>query len=283
MNALMMFATYAGYALVCYLPIAYVLRLILNYRAREVFKSDDLILGGNHAVALRRGGAHLGLAIAMIGVASGQASTNLALDMAAMFAYGLMAAAFMLTSLMVTDKLILPGVNNNAELAEGNLAVGTVEFGAMVMTGIVAYAAIHGDGGSPLASVIYFVAGQLLLVLLTLGYEKVFQGRELVTRINRGELASGIYLSAKLIAYGLIMQAAIIGPVAGSHAGAALEFAITAVGGLALLFVFEWLVDWLIVTSTKVDDIIRQNQISAAIQLSLPKVGFALFLGVAML
>lgn len=283
MQAIMMFATYAGYALACYLPIAYILRLVMNWKASKAYNSDDLILGGNYAVALRRGGAHLGLAIAMIGVASGQASTNLLADMAAMFAYGLMAAGFMVTSLMVTDKLILPGVNNTGELAKNNLAVGIVEFGAMVMTGIIAYASIHGDGGSWVASVVYFLAGQALLVLLTLAYEKIFAARDLVARISRGELASGIYLAGKLVAYGLIMQAAIIGPVRGDHVSAAMEFGVTAIGGLALLFIFEWLVDWLLVTSTKVREIIEKNQISAAIQLTLPKVGFAMFLGVAML
>ena len=44
MQAIMMFATYAGYALACYLPIAYILRLVMNWKASKAYNSDDLIL-----------------------------------------------------------------------------------------------------------------------------------------------------------------------------------------------------------------------------------------------
>lgn len=283
MEYITLYLTYALYALVCYLPLALVLKLVMNATTKADYCTDNEILSGNLAVGMRRGGAHLGLAVAMIGVASGASNPDLVKDMIGMFGYGALAVGFMLSSLFVTDKLILPGVDNNKALGEGNAAVGAVEFGALLMTGIVAYASIYGDGGNWISSMVYFVAGQASLVLVALVYEKLFKGYALVDRIKNGELASGIYLAGKLIAYGLVLQSAIVGHGKGDLSVAVADFATSAIGGFVLLFAFEWIVDKLIVTSTSVKDILAKNQPAAAIQLCLPKIGFAMFLGIAML
>jgi len=52
---------------------------------------------------------------------------------------------------------------------------------------------------------------------------------------------------------------------------------------MVLLYIFEILIDLMIITSTKVSDIIITDQLVAAIQLSITKIGMALLLGVAIL
>ena len=275
---------YVMYALV-YLALATVMKFILNIKSASHYTADDQIAGGNMAVGLRRSGAQLGLAIAMIGVMSGSSSPDVINDLLNTLVYGLVAMGFMMLSLFVTDKALLPSVNNTAELKKGNVAIGLVEFGTLVMTGILAYASIKGDDGGILSSIIYFTAGQITLILLVLLYEKV-----LAKKINpvacalKGNLSAGVYLCGKIIAYGLILQSAIAGNgVALSPTDAVIEFVVAAAAGMIMLYIFELLIDLVIITSTKVSEIIIKDQLVAAVQLSLAKIGMALILGMAIL
>ena len=52
---------------------------------------------------------------------------------------------------------------------------------------------------------------------------------------------------------------------------------------MIFLFIFEYLIDLLIVTSSTVADIIKNDEKVLAIQLSLTKIGMALILGMAIL
>ena len=275
---------YLLYALV-YLVLATAMKYILNTRSSQHYHADNAIADGNLAIGLRRSGAQLGLAIAMLGVMSGASHPDILKDMIDTFTYGLVAIGFMVTSLFFTDKVLLPNVNNTEELKRGNVAIGVVEFGALVMTGILAYASIKGDEGGIVSSVIYFVAGQVTMVILVLFYEKVL-ARKLnpVARVLEGNLSAGVYLSGKIIAYGLILQSAIVG---NNHVSvisdAVIDYIVAAFTGMILLYLFEILIDVLIITSTKVSDIIVKDQLAAAIQLSITKIGMALLLGVAIL
>ena len=275
---------YVMYALV-YLALATVMKYILNFKSAEHYSADDQIAGGNMAVGLRRSGAQLGLAIAMIGVMSGSSSPDFIQDLINTVIYGFVAIGFMLVSLFITDKAVLPKVNNTAELKKGNVAIGLVEFGTLVMTGILAYASIKGDDGGIVSSIAYFIAGQITMVVLVLLYEKVFaKNINPIACVLESNLSAGIYLSGKIIAYGLILQSAIVGnDVALEPVDAAIEFLLAAAAGMIMLYIFEVLIDLLIITSTKVSDIIVKDQQVAAVQLTLAKVGMALILGMAIL
>ena len=275
---------YVMYALV-YLALATVMKYILNFKSAYHYSADDQIADGNMAVGLRRSGAQLGLAIAMVGVMSGTSSPDIVNDLINTITYGFVAMGFMLVSLFITDKAVLPKVNNTAELKKGNVAIGLVEFGTLVMTGLLAYASIKGDDGGIVSSIVYFIAGQITMIVLVLLYEKVFaKNINPIACVLDGNLSAGIYLSGKIIAYGLILQSAIIGNgVALEPVDAAIEFLLAAAAGMVMLYLFEILIDLLIITSTRVSDIIVKDQQVAAVQLTLAKIGMALILGMAIL
>ncbi len=294
---------YSLYA-VLYLFLAIIMKYILNFRTGHLYTADKEIAEGNMAVGLRRSGAQLGLAIAMLGVMSGTSTSNLWSDIISTASYGLLAVGFMLMSLLITDKAILPGVDNSDELKKGNMAVGMVEFGTLIMTGMLAYASIRGDEGGLLSSLIYFVAGQLTIILLVIAYEKILARKINPVRcVMESNLSAGIYLSGKIIAYGFILQSAIIGngsvgsqsfsiqplsiqalPIQpASIQSMAIDYILAAVMGMIMLYIFEILIDRLIVTSTKIKEIIEKDQQVAAIQLSFAKIGMSLILGMAIL
>ena len=277
---------YSSYA-VLYLALAILMKVILNFRSGKFYKADQEIADGNLAVGFRRSGAQLGLAIAMIGVMSGQSNINIVNDLITTASYGLLAVAFMLVSLLVTDKAVLPSANNTEQLKEGNLAIGLVEFGTLVMTGIISFASIKGDDGGVISSLIYFVAGQITVVLLVIAYEKVLARKiNLVQSILENNLSAGIYLSGKIIAYGLILQSAIVSETnleVNSVYAQLLEFFTAAFAGMIMLYIFELLIERFIVTATNIPEMVKKDQRVAALQLSLAKIGMALILGMAIL
>jgi len=281
------YGVYVAYAVVC-MACMVILKYVLNAKVSGHYVADEELAAGNIAVGLRRGGAHLGLAIAMMGVLSGESATTIINDLLLTFAYGLVAIAFMFSSLVLTDKVVLPHVDNVLQVKNGNVAVGFVEFGMLVATGIIAYSSIAGDAGasleSPLlaalSSLSYFVLGQVSLVTLVLVYQKVITRKyNVVEGVNQGKEASGIYLSGKLIAYALILKSAIFGN--GSDMAITqmlLEFFMLAISGMIMLYVFELVADKLIVTSTSVAQMLADNKVATTLQLVAVKIGLALIL-----
>lgn len=279
-----LYATYFLYTGI-YIAFAVCLKHILNFRAAKFYNANDLIAGDNLAVGLRRSGAQLGLAIVMMGVLSGSSAGSLTQDILVTALYGTLGLLFMLSSLLFTDRLVLPGIDNMAALKENNLAVGIVEFGMMVATGLIAYSSIVGQGGGVLSTLIYFVVGQLTLLGLVWIYDKaVVRKTNLKDAVANNQAAAGVYLAGKLIAYALILKSAIAGdtPDVGL-AQLALNYVSLAVVGMILLYVFEFVIDKLLVTTCSVSEILSENRVVPAIQLSASKIGVALILSIAIL
>lgn len=278
------YGIYIVYTLI-YVALAVVLKYALNVKASSNYNSDEQLAGGNLAVGLRRAGAQFGLAIAVMAVLSGSNAGTLAADLVSTALYGLVAVVFIMSSLFITDRLVLPGVNNQEALKQGNMAVGFVELGMLVATGIIAYSSMVGNGGGVLSSIAYFAAGQITLVLLVIIFEKVFlRGFDIVDAIGNKNVSSGIYLGGKMIAYALILKSAIAGNSSNDLlADLVIEFAVVAATGMIFLYIFEYIVDLLIITSSNVFSILSEDSIVPAVQLACAKIGIALILSNAIL
>jgi len=187
--------------------------------------------------------------------------------------------------LIITDKAVLHRVNNTHELKNGNVAVGLVEFGTLIMTGILAYASITGDTGGIWASIIYFGAGQIMLIFLVAAYEYILGKRlNLIQKITDGNLSAGMYLGGKVICYGLIIQSAIVGNGdTSSNIQSVVNFLTVSIAGMILLYLFEFLFDRVIMVTSTVKEVLENDLRVIALQLSLAKIGMALILGMAIL
>src|SRR5690606_30843204 len=109
------------------------------------FDDNAEIARGNSAAALNRVGIYLGAIIATTGSLIGSPDsyyTNLG-----MFALdGVLALVVFGLARKVLDWLILPAVNNDAEIKGGNLAVAFAEACGYVGLGLVLCSAFSGDG-----------------------------------------------------------------------------------------------------------------------------------------
>lgn len=278
------YGIYILYTLI-YLAFAVVLRHILNLKSAGNYSADEEMDSGNLAVGLRRTGAQFGLAIAMMGVLSSGTSESLITDILNTALYGALAVIFIVSSLLVTDRLVIPGVDNLDELKENNISVGVVELSMLIATGVIAYSSLLGETGGIISSISYFIAGQLTLVALVLIYEKGISKKfNIVDSIKNNNISSGLYLAGKLIAYALILKSAISGnTLALSITGMAMEYLSLALAGFIILYIFEIIIDKFIVTSSKVANILENDKVVPAIQLAVSKIGVALILSNAIL
>ena len=278
------YGIYILYTLI-YIGYAVVLKYVLNFMSSQHYDADDQLANGNLAVGLRRTGAQFGLAIAMMGVLSGGATGSLTQDLMNSALYGLAATMFMVSTLILTDKLVTPGIDNLKQLKENNTSVGMVELGMLVATGIISYSSIYGETGGLLSTLAYFVIGQATLVVLIVVYEKVFTRHfDIVSHVGKGNLSAGVYLGGKLIAYALILKSAIVGNESSAElSDMAMEYIVLAVSGMLILYLFEFVIDLVIVTSSNMKEILNEDRIIPAVQMSAIKIGMALILSNAIL
>ena len=278
---------YGIYILYAFVYMAFMLSLkyALNFMSAKHYNADEELAGGNLAAGLRRTGAQLGLAIAFMGLLSGPSNTSIVQDFITTGIYGALAVCFMLSSLVFTDRLVIPGVNNTQAIKGNNIAVGIVEFGMLVGTGIIANSSIVGEGGGMVSSLCYFLAGQITLVALVLFYEKIISRNfNIIESIGDGNIASGIYIGGKLIAYALILKSAIAGNATDATLSYMMsDYLLLAVTGMIFLYVFEYFIDLLIITSSTVKEILTEDRMVPALQLSVAKIGMALILSNAIL
>jgi len=241
---------------------------------RTTFEEDKaMLLESNMAVGLRKAGICLGLFLALAGVLSGK-SPKILVDLWNFFKAAAMIVIFLLLTFELNKRIILRKVNNDKAVSKGNVAVGTVEFSTYVGTGIIMNGAFSGEGGGLGAAGVFFVLGQIALVI-SFYLDAAISRRNIQEEIElKGNIAEGIDMAGILIAISIVLRASIIGPFTGWITG--LEgFGIYLVLGLLALFVFKALAEKIFMPRVSYADEmdVRRNQavavFTACIQISV--------------
>jgi uncharacterized membrane protein YjfL (UPF0719 family) len=151
----------------------------------------------------------------------------------------------------------------------------------MVATGIIASASIRLDNGVFYYSVMYFIIGQLLMWLVMLIYNVKLKSSvdSMKQEIEQGNTTFGIYMAGKLIAYGLILHAAIYGIEPDTVIVKQLvDLFVVFIMASILLAVIEWLIDKVIMNQVNIKTALRENQVMQVMQLTFIKVSAALII-----
>lgn len=240
---------------------------------RESYHSGELIKGGNVAVGLRRFGLFVAIGIGMSGVyASG--GSDLMADLKDSLLYASLLVLMVHFALFLNDVVVLPGVPNSKEVGDGNTAVAAAEVGSMIATGLIAKSAIAGEGGGLLVTLVFFVLGQVALLLAVRCYAAFHHPCRIVHHVESRNLAAGIVLGAKFMAYGLVVSTALVGSFAGWIDGIT-SFAITAAVGIVFLLAVDFIVDWLLVRWHTLRQLIDGGNVGSALVFAGGKVGMA--------
>lgn len=236
------------------------------------YKVDEELTGKNNAaVGVAMAGYYIGLAIAISGVVMGPESDTLGKDMLGVAIYSLISIVLLNVSAFVNDKLILYRFNNESELVnDQNSGTGATMAGSYLATGLIVNAAVSGEvaGGwwkGLLACLVFFVLGQIVLVIAGLWYQRItsYDIHKVIGEDNN--VAAGIGFGGFLFAMGYVVRAAMMGASV-SWSVDLVSFALYVVVALILLTIAQVITDKVFLPKAKTgDEIGNQGNIAAAV------------------
>ena len=200
----------------------------------------------NSAVGVSFGGYLVGLAFAISTTLLGTTSDLLA-ELAGIVITGVLAIVLLRLSMVINDRFVLFTFKVGKEIAEEqNIGTGYVVAGMSVATGLMLSGVMSGTSSNLLLLlrdvVIYWAAGQLLLIIDGLVFQAITRYDLHRSIEDDGNPAVGISFGAFLVAQGLITRTALTG--AGSDLGRELIItAIIAASGLILLLLGRVIAD----------------------------------------
>ena len=253
-----------------------------DLRVRGQYGADrEIREGRNLAIALRRAGLYLGVAIGMLGALSG-GGADFRADLVEMGIEGAAMVVFLYVALVWSDRVVVHGARNDELVREGNVSVGLVELGVSVATGLIAYGSFAGEGGGLVSAIVFFALGQVALLAMTLVYEQV-SPYHVVDGVRNGNVAAGLMLGGTLLAFGFILHASLLGPFRG-WAQDVMGFAASAGMGIVLLLLFQWPVDKLFLPKTTLRDEIETSPNPATVAVAVAvKIALALVISAVLL
>ncbi|KWT85571.1 DUF350 domain-containing protein [Candidatus Magnetominusculus xianensis] len=220
------------------------------------FDDDDSVeIGANSAVALWRFGQYFGMAIAMSGLLGTETAMK---DIPSFFLNGALVTLLFFLSHYINRYLFLKGIDNNKLIGEGNAAVGMVNCGIYLASGLVLNGVLSGGGGGLLSAIVFFALAQCVIALIFLITQKIYQ-IGIKDEIAGGNLSAGVFLAGVVISYAVILRSSVSGDFIGWERGI-ISFFVSAFVGLAFLFVIQKVADAIFLPKTTLSEqIIKRN------------------------
>ena len=192
-----------------YLAECFILFLIgkfaYNLFQQKIKVGKELVEKDNFAFAVAHVGYFIGLLLSISSAIIGP-SYGIWDDMLNIGLYGLLAIVLLNVSIIINDKLILRGFSVNKEIIDDqNVGTGAIEGANAIATGLIILGSVSGEGGGVLTALVFWLAGQILLLLTSLFYNWVtpFNVHE---HIEKDNIAVGLGFAGALIAIGNLIR-----------------------------------------------------------------------------
>ena len=241
-----------------------------NGRVKSLYDANhELVEKNNMALSFRRMGMMIGVSLAMSGIL-----VNLHTDLVSILSTlrdAVFGSLFIFISFKIADKITIHNVNNDVEIKNNNIAVGIVEFGILVATGLIAYGSFKGEG-IWYSSIVYFVLGQIILILLAKGYSKYIVKIKTLDK----NIASAVLISSVMISLSLIIMAAIMGDFTTWTQDLTSFAKWTFIGLLTLIVFSNSIVDKLLLPTSSIEQEIKDENYAAMAFIGAFKIGMSI-------
>ncbi len=192
-----------------YLAECFILFLIGKF-AYKLFQqkikvAQELVERDNFAFAVAHVGYFIGLLLAIGGAVIGP-SYSIWTDILNIGLYGLLAIVLLNVSILINDKLILRSFSVYKEIIDDrNVGTGAIEGANAIATGLIIMGSVSGEGGGVLTALVFWLAGQILLLITSLFYNLVtpFDVHDYIEKDN---IAVGLGFAGALIAIGNLIR-----------------------------------------------------------------------------
>ncbi len=199
-------------------------QFIFKASMTEVISKDD-----KSALGIALAGFLFGVVQITAEVLAGEGHQNLLVDAGLVALWGL-GSITLLTLLSLFGFKLFHGVDYMQEVQKGNVAVGIVAAARFVATSMVIAAAISGEnttgssgaamteGGAALASFVFFLVGQLTLIVVTWLF-RFLTAYDDAKELASGNIAAALSYSGLMIGMGIAIHKGIKGEFIGYAAG----------------------------------------------------------------
>jgi uncharacterized membrane protein YjfL (UPF0719 family) len=241
--------------------------------------NDELTQKDNLAISLTMCGYYLGTVAIFIGALFGPTGDFLQ-DLMLVGSYSILGLIFLNISRYINDKVILRKFCNVEQLTkEHNVAVGAVQFGTYVATGLIAAGAVTGTGGGVETAIVFFVLGQISLLIFSMIYD-VFTPYSIHEELGKKNVAAGAALGGTLIALGIIVLNGVSGNFV-SWEENLINLAIVNVMAFVFLPVVRFIMDKLVIPGGDLSsEIIEDKNLGAGLLEATVAISFAIVLKV---
>ncbi|MEM8965216.1 MAG: DUF350 domain-containing protein [Bacteroidota bacterium] len=248
---------------ITYLALCFILFLLGKWIhqlfQRKIQVQQELVEKDNFAFAVAHVGYFIGLLLAIVGAVMGP-SEGLFDDIINISAYGLLAILLLNLSIVINDKIVLRKFSVYKEIIEDrNAGTGVIEGASAIGTGLIIMGAVSGEGGGFLTAVVFWVIGQLLLIVTAYLYSAIIPF-DVHDQIERDNVAVGLGFAgalisiANLIRYGLMTDFF-------SWQESLTDVGIDVLIGLAFLPIVRWLTDKILLPGRSLtDELINQEK-----------------------
>jgi uncharacterized membrane protein YjfL (UPF0719 family) len=216
-------------------------KFIYDKLNRKFVLREELLQKDNFAVAIALVGYYLGLVFAVGGVLMGP-STYWLDDLLDILFYGIVAIVLLNLSAYINDKIILYKFDSTKEIIEDrNVGTGVVQAANHIAVGLIIYGAISGQGGDLITAGVFWVLGQVVLILASLIYNLITPF-DIHDEIEKDNVAVGVAFAGMLISLGNVIRIGLAGDFISWEANL-IQFGSFVVFGLILLPVLRLITD----------------------------------------
>ncbi|WPP50570.1 DUF350 domain-containing protein [Catalinimonas niigatensis] len=165
----------------------------------------ELVEKDNFAFAVAHVGYFIGLLLAISSAVIGP-SNGIWIDMLDIAIYGILAIILLNLSIIINDKIILRKFEVYKEVIEDqNVGTGVIEGANAIATGLIILGSVSGEGGSILTALVFWVVGQILLIITAYFYSWVTPF-DVHDHIEKDNVAVGLGFAGALIAIGNLIR-----------------------------------------------------------------------------
>lgn len=191
--------------LLMFLMAKYLKRFLTPYNLEHQLTGKD-----NLAQATSLAGYYIGFTAVFCGAYLGP-SAGLLWDLLAVAGYTLLGMALLNLSRILNDRLVFRGFSMVTAIRDHhNVSAGVIQGANYVASGLVVAGAVHGEDGGVLTALVFYLVGQLALLLFSRLYERLTP-YSIHREIGDGNLAAGLGFGGSMVAIGLVILASLNG------------------------------------------------------------------------
>jgi uncharacterized membrane protein YjfL (UPF0719 family) len=245
--------------LVAVFVLFYLGKFVYDKLNRRFELREELVKKDNFALSIAVVGYYFGLVIALGGVLASE-SEGWMIDLVEILFYGVLSIILLNFSIFLNDKIILRKFDNVKEIIEDqNAGTGIVEAANHIAVGMILYGAMSGDYGSWLTAAVFWIVGQIVLIIAGELYRRILPF-DLHAEIEKDNVAVGVAFAGVLIAIGNIIRIGAAGDFISWYYNLTTFFGFV-IFGLIMLPILRFVTDKVLLPGEKLtDELVNQEK-----------------------